>query len=43
MSWEKEAGENVTIEIRKGIRPEATRIDDSNQYWAAFKNATEQM
>lgn len=42
-SWEKEAGENVTIKIKKGLRVEPTRIDDSNPYWVAFKNATEQL
>lgn len=43
MNWGEEAGKNVTIEIKKGNRTEATCVDDTNRYWVAFKNATEQV
>lgn len=39
----KEAGENISVEIQKGMNPPPTRFDDSNSYWVAFKNATDEM
>lgn len=41
--WVKEAGENITVEISKYTDADPTPIDDSNQYWKAFKEVTEEL
>lgn len=42
--WAKESGENIEIEylVKEAYQP-ATKTDDSNIYWKAFKQATEKL
>lgn len=39
----KEAGNDTTLDIEKGVRAEPTRVDITNPYWMAFKSATDQL
>lgn len=40
----EEAGEDVDLDILfKGSRPEPTRVDNSNPYWIALKEATDHL
>ncbi|XP_055301120.1 aminoacylase-1-like isoform X2 [Sitodiplosis mosellana] len=41
--WVKEAGNDVTVDIVKGVKAPATPVDDSNPYWTAFKKATDEL
>lgn len=42
--WASEAGEGVRVEyVQKHTHVNPTVIDDSNAFWVAFKNATEQL
>lgn len=40
LSWCREAGEGVSIEYeQKNPQIRSTKLDDSNPFWLAFKNA----
>ncbi|XP_031629265.1 aminoacylase-1-like [Contarinia nasturtii] len=41
--WARETGKNVTVDIIKDLNPPPTPIDDSNYYWLAFKQATDEL
>ncbi|KAB0791378.1 hypothetical protein PPYR_03178 [Photinus pyralis] len=44
MKWCKEAGEGVWIEyMQKNPLSAVTKLDETNQYWVAFKKAAEKM
>lgn len=41
--WCTEAGGNITVNtLEKGEKEKSTPVDDSNPFWLAFKNATDQ-
>lgn len=42
--WCEEAGGNIMItHFGDGIKEKMTAVDDSNPFWVAFKNATDQL
>lgn len=42
--WCEEAGGGIKIEFdQKEVKVDATKIDDSNEYWVAFKEATDEL
>ncbi|XP_055303620.1 aminoacylase-1-like [Sitodiplosis mosellana] len=41
--WANEAGKNIVLDINRGIKPPPTDVNSSNQYWIAFKNATDKL
>lgn len=43
MQWCEEVGGEVSIrDLERGEKQKATRVDDSNPFWVAFKNAVNQ-
>lgn len=41
--WCEEAGGDILIKtVSRGVKQIPTRVDDSNPFWLAFKNATMQ-
>lgn len=42
--WCREAGSNITIEYeQKQPQVEVTKIDNTNPFWVAFKEATDKL
>lgn len=41
--WCDEAGGNITVKtLEKGEKEKITPVDDTNPFWIAFKNATDE-
>lgn len=41
--WCEEAGGNITIKtLDRGPKQTATKVDDSNSFWVAFKKGAEE-